>query len=293
MEKIGTIADMRAYALRRRREGKSVAFVPTMGALHRGHGSCVEVARSRADLVVTSIFVNPTQFAPSEDLARYPRPLERDLSACEEWGVDAVFMPAHEEMYPVDQSVWIDVGRLAGVLCGRTRAGHFRGVVTVVLKLFNIVEPDWAVFGQKDVQQAVVVRTMVDELDVPVKLALSPTVRESDGLALSSRNSYLSAEERSRAPWIYRSLLRGLDLVRRGERDPSRVVREVRHHVADHGIGDVDYVEIVRARDLAELLAVEGKVILAAAARVGNTRLIDNLVLDVRRDGTVEEAMLF
>jgi pantoate--beta-alanine ligase len=284
---------MRAYALRREREGKSIAFVPTMGALHRGHGSCVDIARRRAGVVVASIFVNPTQFAPSEDLARYPRPLERDLAACEEWGVDAVFMPAPEEMYPVEQSVWIDVSRLAGVLCGRTRAGHFRGVATVVLKLFNIVEPDWAVFGQKDAQQAVVIRTMVDELDVPVKLALSPTVREGDGLAMSSRNLYLSGEERSRAPWIYRSLLLGFDLVRRGERDPSRVVRDVRSHMADHGIGDVEYVEVVGARDLAELAAVEGKVILAAAARVGNTRLIDNLVLDVRRDGAVEEAMLF
>jgi pantoate--beta-alanine ligase len=293
MEKLGTIEEMRSFVRRSRSEGRTIAFVPTMGALHRGHGSCVEVASRLSDLVVTSIFVNPTQFGPSEDLGRYPRPIEQDLSLCDEWGVAAVFMPGVEAIYPDGQAVWVDVGRLGGVLCGRTRAGHFRGVATVVLKLLNIVQPDWAVFGQKDAQQAVVIRAMVDELNVPVRLALSRTVRESDGLALSSRNSYLSAEERALAPWIHKSLLRGFRAVERGERDPSRVALEMRTNLGDHGIEDVEYAEVVRARDLAEPSRLAGKLILAVAARLGSTRLIDNLVLDVSEDGGVEESMLF
>jgi pantoate--beta-alanine ligase len=264
-----------------------------MGALHEGHRSCVDVAKRLGDLVVVSIFVNPAQFGPKEDFSRYPRPVESDLALCEEWGVDVAFVPDTHEMYPVEQEVWVDVGRFSEPLCGRLRSEHFRGVATVVLKLFHIVQPDSAVFGQKDAQQAVVIHEMVKQLDLPVRVALSPTARESDGLARSSRNSYLSAEDRRRGPWIYRSLLSGKEIVLRGERDPVRVTGEVRRQMEANGIGDIEYVELVDARDLSVPPRVEGRVLLAVAARVGATRLIDNLVLDVGRDGGVEETMLF
>jgi pantoate--beta-alanine ligase len=196
-------------------------------------------------------------------------------------------------MYRVEQDVWVEVDRLSKPLCGRTRPGHFRGVATVVLKLLNIVQPDTAVFGQKDAQQAVVIREMVGQLDIPVRLVLSPTARENDGLAMSSRNAYLSGDERERAPWIYRALVRGKELVSKGERDPSRVAGEIRRQMEANGISEVEYVELVGARDLSTRSRVEGRVLIAAAARVGTTRLIDNVVLDVREDGTVKETMLF
>jgi pantoate--beta-alanine ligase len=293
MDRLETIAEVRQYVRAERIARRAVAFVPTMGALHEGHGSCVAAARALGDVVIVSIFVNPAQFGPREDLSKYPRPLEKDLALCGAWGVDAVFVPDAAEIYRVDQDVWVEADRLSKPLCGRARPGHFRGVATVVLKLLNIVQPDTAVFGQKDAQQAVVIREMVEQLDVPVQLVLSPTVRENDGLAMSSRNAYLALDERARAPWIYRSLVRGKELVSKGERDPSRVAGEIRRQMEAHGIAAVEYVELVDARDLSTPRRVEGKVLIAAAARVGTTRLIDNVVLDVREDGTVEETMLF
>ena len=293
MERFETIAQIRDHIRRQRTDGKKVAFVPTMGALHDGHRSCVDVAREMSDHVVVSIFVNPTQFGPKEDFSKYPRPVDKDLALCERWGVDAVFIPDAHEIYPAKQEVWVEVGRFSEPLCGRLRVGHFRGVATVVLKLFDIVQPDSAVFGQKDAQQAVVIHEMVKQLDLPVRVALSPTARESDGLARSSRNSYLSAEDRGLAPWIYRSLLRGKEIVTRGERDPVRVTGEVRRHMETHGIGDMEYVELLNAHDLSVPARVGGKVLLAVAARLGATRLIDNIVLDVGDNGRVEETMLF
>ncbi len=293
VERFDTIAAMRAYARRARSAGKSIGFVPTMGALHEGHRSCVRVAADLCDVVVVSIFVNPTQFGPREDFAKYPRPVAEDLALCDSWGVASVFVPTDREMYPVEQRIWVDVGRFAEPLCGRARPGHFRGVATVVLKLFHIVEPDTAVFGQKDAQQAVVIREMTRELDVPVKIALSPTVRESDGLALSSRNRYLSADERAAAPWIYRSLQRGSEMLARGETDPARVTMGIREHMESHGIRDVEYVELVDPSDLSVPRKSTGRVLIATAARLGATRLIDNVVLDVGADGRVEETVLF
>ena len=293
MERFETIAGIRDHVRRQRTAGKTIAFVPTMGALHDGHRSCVDVARGIGDHVVVSIFVNPTQFGPSEDFSKYPRPVEEDLALCENWGVGAVFVPDTREMYPAKQEVWVEVERLSQPLCGRSRTGHFRGVATVVLKLLDIVQPDSAVFGQKDAQQAVVIHEMAKQLDLPVRVVVSPTARESDGLARSSRNSYLSAEDRGLAPWIYRSLLHGKDLVTRGERDPVRVTGEVRRDMETHGIGDIEYVELVNATDLSVLDRVRGRVLLAVAARVGTTRLIDNIVLDVGDGGGVEETLLF
>ena len=293
MDRLETIAEVRGYVRAGKLARRTVAFVPTMGALHRGHGSCIAVARGLGDVVIVSIFVNPTQFGPKEDLSKYPRPLEKDIASCGAWGVDAVFLPDAAEIYRVEQDVWVEADRVSKPLCGRTRPGHFRGVATVVLKLLNIVQPDTAVFGQKDAQQAVVIREMVEQLDVPVRLALAPTVREDDGLAMSSRNAYLSGDERARAPGIYRALLRGKELVSKGERDPSCVTGEIRRQMEANGITEVEYVELVGARDLSTRRRVEGRVLIAAAARVGTTRLIDNVVLDVRENGTIEETMLF
>ncbi len=293
MERFEAIGGIRDYVRRQRAVGKSIAFVPTMGALHDGHRSCVDVAGRLSDLVVVSVFVNPTQFGPGEDFSKYPRPLEKDFDICRGWGVDAVFAPETREVYPVEQNVWVEVERFSRPLCGRTRVGHFRGVATVVLKLFNIVQPDTAVFGQKDAQQAVVIREMTKQLDLSVSIALSPTVREADGLAMSSRNAYLSRDERASASWIYRSLRLGKDILGSGERDPEKVVGEVRRHLESHEIRNIEYIELVNAGDLSVPARVEGKVLIAVAARVGTTRLIDNLCLDIRQGGGVEEAMLF
>jgi pantoate--beta-alanine ligase len=293
MERLDKIVEARKFVRAEKAVGKTVAFVPTMGALHEGHGSCVAVAKSLADSVIVSIFVNPAQFGPAEDLSKYPRPLSKDLSLCSDWGAGAVFVPDAGEMYPAEQDVWVEAESLSKPLCGVSRPGHFRGVATVVLKLLNIVQPDAAVFGQKDAQQAVVINAMVEQLDVPVRIVLSATVREPDGLAMSSRNAYLSAEERARAPWIRRALLLGRDMVARGERDASFVAAGIRKEMETHGIGEIEYVEIVGARDLAAARRVEGRVLIAVAARVGTTRLIDNIVIAVKPDGAVEEALLF
>jgi pantoate--beta-alanine ligase len=288
-----TISGIRECTAKSKEEGKSISLVPTMGALHEGHRSCIDVARTLADVVIVSVFVNPTQFGPKEDYGKYPRALEEDLRLCGDWGVAAVFAPDIEEMYPGTRDIWVDVERFSEPLCGRTRAGHFRGVATVVLKLFNIVGPDSAVFGQKDAQQAIVIHEMVKQLDVPVEIALAPTHREHDGLARSSRNAYLSADERARAAGIYRSLLRGKETLSRGERDPDRVIAEVRGSLEKRGIEDIEYAELLDARDLSVIESAAGRVIVAVAARVGQTRLIDNLVLEVGDDGAVEEAALF
>lgn len=294
MEIITDIPGMRVFVARERAAGKRIVFVPTMGALHEGHGACVSAGR-RIDgsALVVSIFVNPTQFAAGEDLDRYPRPFETDLSQCREWDVDAVFAPSAVAMYPSPQRTWVTVEEVTEPMCGRSRRGHFRGVATVVAKLFNIVHPDVAIFGQKDAQQALVIRAMVEQLDIPVAIQLVPIVRERDGLAMSSRNRNLDPGDRSLAPGIYRALRRGLDMVREGARDPSSLEREVKKALAEGGIRDIDYVEIRRARDLSALERLEGGVILAAAARLGSTRLIDNVVFRVDDDGSVAEEMLF
>jgi pantoate--beta-alanine ligase len=251
----------------------------------------MDVARELGDILVVSIFVNPTQFGPGEDLDNYPVTLERDLELCEEWGSDVVFNPLVGEMYATEQHAWVDVEGISEPLCGRTRRGHFRGVATVVTKLFNIVEPGIAVFGQKDAQQALVIRAMTEQLSLPVEIRLSPIAREADGLAWSSRNRYLSSRERVRASGIRSALEAGLEMLRSGERDPRSVCGEVLRHLEQEGIVDVEYVELLDATELASIERAEGRVILAVAARVGTTRLIDNLVLEV--GSGVEEVILF
>jgi pantoate--beta-alanine ligase len=274
--------------------GERISFVPTMGALHDGHGACIARARSVARArVLCSIFVNPTQFGPAEDVERYPRSLEADLAKLEAWGCDAAFVPSLATVYPTAQRAWVEVGEIAEPLCGRFRPGHFRGVATVVAKLFHMVRADAAVFGQKDAQQALVIRAMVRGLDFPVRLLLARTVRERDGLAMSSRNAYLSPGERTQAAALYRALAAGRASLEAGERDARAIERAAVEVLRGAGIDRVDYVEARRADDLSALDRVEGRAILALAAWVGRARLIDNMVFDVDARAVVSDAALF
>lgn len=286
MQVLADIPSLRSH-LSEKRKSHRIVFVPTMGSLHDGHRACVKVAQEvDSGYVVVSIFVNPAQFTPGEDLNRYPRDLPNDVKSCEAWGCDLVFAPGEEQMYTVDQRCWVDVEGVTGPLCGRSRPGHFRGVATVVTKLFNVVEPDVAVFGQKDAQQALVIREMVRHLSVPVELRLARTARDVDGLAHSSRNAHLGAPDRERAAELYASLRHGGELIAAGERDPHGVETAVRAHLVERTGGDVEYAELRSAEDLSSLERIEGKVILAVAVLLGETRLIDNMVFDVG-DGKV------
>jgi len=256
----------------------SVSLVPTMGALHGGHLSLLGPARE-LDRVVVSIFVNPTQFGPHEDLQRYPRPLEQDLSLLKERGVDAVFLPSASEIYPEGYRTFVTVDDLSSRLCGASRPGHFRGVATVVLKLFNIVRPHRAVFGQKDAQQTIILRRMVHDLNLDVELIVQPIVRESDGLALSSRNQYLSPEERRAATILFRSLEFARQASLRGQSRADVLLSGVRDLIESEPLARLDYAELVSADDLSPLDEVTNHALLALAVFIGKTRLIDNTFL--------------
>ncbi|HZV04860.1 MAG TPA: pantoate--beta-alanine ligase [Gemmataceae bacterium] len=269
-----------AVALARRR-GRTIGLVPTMGALHAGHLSLIEAARAENGYVVVSIFVNPTQFGPHEDLNRYPRPLEHDLELCGAAGVDLVFHPPPEVMYPPGYRSFVEVTGLQDVLCGASRPGHFRGVATVVLKLFNMVQPDRAYFGQKDAQQARIIQQMVRDLNVPVEVRICPIVREADGLALSSRNSYLEAEGRRGATVLYRALTEARRRIEAGERDAAAVRQVMAEQIASVPGAILDYAAVVDADTLQPpgQIVAERPVLLAVAVRFGSTRLIDNLLI--------------
>jgi pantoate--beta-alanine ligase len=251
-----------------------------MGALHVGHVSLIKAAAERCGFVAVSIFVNPTQFGPGEDFEKYPRPLEKDLAICEENGVDAVFAPSPAEMYPRQNLTWVTVEKVSEPLCGRFRPGHFRGVATVCTKLFNIVGADLAFFGQKDAQQVAVIRRMVADLNMPLEIVVCPTVREPDGLAMSSRNQYLSPQERKEATVIYRSLQRSAELIREGETDAARITDQMYGILRHAPALRIEYVSVVDAESLEDLGRVKGKVLVAVAGRLGSTRLIDNIVVD-------------
>jgi pantoate--beta-alanine ligase len=274
-----TISELRAALREARRQGKTVGLVPTMGALHAGHRSLIEQARGRNDLVVVSIFVNPTQFGPHEDLARYPRPLADDLAKCAATGVDLVFHPEPAELYPPGFRTWVEVEGLSAVLEGASRPGHFRGVATVVLKLFNLVQPDRAYFGQKDAQQARIVRQMVRDLDVPVEVIVCPTVREPDGLALSSRNEYLEPAQRQQAVALREALRRAGDLYEQGERSAQALRQALIDRIAAAAGAELDYAAVVDADTLEPLARVDRPALVALAVRFGTTRLIDNALL--------------
>ncbi len=277
-----TTSEIRAVLDQARARGASVGLVPTMGALHEGHLSLIRAARAENDVVVVSIFVNPTQFGPNEDLQQYPRSLERDRELSAAAGADLVFSPSGEEMYPDGYATWVDVERLTEGLCGRSRPGHFRGVCTVVTKLLNICRPDRAYFGEKDAQQLAVVKRMVRDLNLRVEIVACPIVREADGLAMSSRNVRLSGEARAQAPALYRALSVARDLVREGKRDgavldAAALNQAIRAMLAEAPLGDVDYVEIVRADDLTPVATIAGECLIALAVRFGDVRLIDNI----------------
>jgi len=250
-----------------------------MGYFHEGHLVLMREAKKSCDFVVVSIFVNPLQFGPQEDLARYPRDLQRDLDLAEKVQVDAVFYPANEEMYPAGFSTAVEVEGITENLCGRSRPGHFKGVATVVTKLFNIVTPDKAFFGQKDAQQALVIKRMVRDLQMPLEIVVVPTVREDDGLAMSSRNIFLNSEERKAALCLKKSLETAGQIVAGGEPDASKILIAVRKIIADEPLAEIDYVEILSLPDLKPVANLTGPVLLAMAVRFGKTRLIDNTVL--------------
>ncbi|NPV52687.1 MAG: pantoate--beta-alanine ligase [Firmicutes bacterium] len=288
-----TIKEIRDFVRNARNGGKTVGFVPTMGYFHEGHLTLMRTARSENDTVVVSIFVNPTQFGPQEDFAQYPRDLKRDLELAQSVGVDAVFAPEVEEIYPKDYSTYVEVKGLSDKLCGRFRPGHFRGVATVVLKLFNIVQPDRAYFGQKDAQQLRIMQRMTEDLNLAVRIVPVPTVREPDGLAMSSRNVYLSPAEREAARIIPQSLEAARQAIDSGERSAANIVETVKRMLESCPIARIDYVEACRFSDLEPLdnLAGQGEVLLAIAVKIGKTRLIDNIIIEASEDRGVRKCL--
>ena len=277
MNRIHTVAEMQAQADAWRSAGRCIGLVPTMGFLHEGHLSLVDHSLKAADRTVVSIFVNPLQFGPKEDFAIYPRDMERDLDLLARRGVDAVFHPKTAEFYPADFSTFVQVEALAKSLCGPFRPGHFRGVATVVTKLFTAVKPHLAIFGQKDYQQAAVVGRLVRDLNLDLRVEVAPTVREADGLAMSSRNILLSAEERQRASALYEALTIGRERIEQGERDASRIIAEMRAHIERTLNPRIDYIAIVHPATLEAVAHIAGPVVLALAVRLSNVRLIDNI----------------
>lgn len=276
-----TIAGTRAAIAQARAQQKKIGFVPTMGYLHEGHLKLIDIARQHSDFVVVSIFVNPTQFGPQEDFAAYPRDFEKDRQLCESRGTDLIFAPEVSEMYPEKSLLTFQIEKLADSLCGARRLGHFNGVVLVVSKLLNIVQPDVAVFGQKDAQQLIIIKRLVESLNYPVKIIAAPTVREPDGLAMSSRNIYLNPEQRVQSTVLCKSLQRAKALIESGERDARKVIAEMEKLIATASEAKIDYVEIVRAKDLQPVETVSGQILIALAVYFGKARLIDNMVLEI------------
>lgn len=274
-----SIDEMRAASRAARQAGRRLGFVATMGALHEGHLSLVQAAKASCDVVASSIFVNPTQFGPNEDLAKYPRSFERDRELLEREGVELLFAPSIEEMYPAGATTWVTVEELSGKLDGRSRPGHFRGVTTVVAKLFHIVEPDAAFFGQKDGAQVAIIGRMVRDLNLPVEIVVCPIMRESDGLAMSSRNAYLDPQQRRQALVLHRSVLRVQKLAAAGERNAAKLVAAGREELAAEESVRLDYFEIVDPGTLDRVEDIAGGALVAVAAFVGTTRLIDNILL--------------
>jgi len=279
MKIIATAEEMGRAVREERRRGRSIGLVPTMGFLHEGHLSLVRLSRTQADVTVVSLFVNPTQFGPKEDLNTYPRDFERDAAMLRAEGADYLFVPAAEDMYGPEHRTFVEVRDLQDKLCGRSRPGHFRGVCTIVLKLFNLVQPDCAVFGQKDAQQALILKRMTADLNVPVRMIVGPIVREADGLALSSRNIYLNPEERRAARVLSLSLAEARALIEAGERDAGRVLSRMRALIEAEPAARIDYVAAVRPENLEPVSALENGTLIALAVWIGRTRLIDNLIV--------------
>ena len=276
-----TIYDVHRCVCKTHAEGKTIALVPTMGALHEGHFSLIRAAKASGAFVAVSIFVNPLQFGPNEDFNKYPRKEEKDLEGCRSCGVDLVFMPSPQVMYGTEPMTKVSVSGLSDVLCGASRPGHFDGVCTVVAKLFNIFEPNEAYFGAKDFQQVTIIRRMAMDLDFPIRIVVCPTVREPDGLAMSSRNAYLTPAHRAQARELYQSLQLGREMIRRSHPDPGQILEAIKQHLAGHAPdGAVDYIRIVDPATLRDVQSTMGKVLIAMAVRFGSGRLIDNMMVD-------------
>lgn len=277
----GSISEVRQIVKEWRKEGLTVGLVPTMGYLHEGHKSLIDKAVKENDRVVVSVFVNPIQFGPTEDLASYPRDLERDAKLCEEAGANLIFHPEKEEMYFDDFSSFVEVQGVSKGLCGKSRPIHFRGVCTVVTKLFNIVKPDRAYFGQKDAQQLAVVKRMVRDLNMDIEIIGCPIIREEDGLAKSSRNTYLSPEERKAAVILSKSLKIGKEAIEAGERDSKKIIDIITNNINTEKLAKIDYVEIVDPLTIENIDKIENSALVAMAVYIGKTRLIDNFIYEV------------
>lgn len=273
-----TVNAVRSQVKEWKKSGLTVGFVPTMGYLHEGHASLIKAARANNDKVVVSIFVNPMQFGPTEDLASYPRDLEKDSALCESLGVDMIFHPQPEEMYHESFSSYVDMNVLTQELCGLSRPVHFRGVCTVVNKLFNIVQPDRAYFGQKDAQQLAIIRHMVDDLNMDIEIVGCPIIREEDGLAKSSRNTYLSEEERKAALILSKSIFLGREMVEKGETSTEKVVGAMKELIASEPLAKIDYVKAVDGLTMQQICEVKKPMLVAIAVYIGSTRLIDNFI---------------
>ncbi|MBE6330771.1 MAG: pantoate--beta-alanine ligase [Bacteroidales bacterium] len=282
MKVVKTIQEVRDYVLAWRKAGLSVGLVPTMGYLHEGHQSLIRKSVEQNDRTVVSVFVNPIQFGPNEDLEAYPRDLNRDMKAVEEAGGDLIFNPEPEEMYRGHFTSFIDTTETTELLCGAVRPVHFRGVCTVVGKLFNIVQPDRAYFGQKDAQQLATIRRFVRDLNFPVEIVPCPIVREADGLAKSSRNTYLNAEERKAALILSQSLKKGKSAIEQGERSAQRVIDIIRKNLETEPMARIDYVEVVDFENIQRVKEIKGETLVAIAVYIGKTRLIDNFIVDVK-----------
>ncbi len=278
-----TIKSVRSLVRAARSGGKKIGFVPTMGALHVGHISLIEAAVDKCDFVVVSIFVNPTQFVPGEDFEKYPRSLEADLEICRKASTDVVFVPTPEQMYPTENITWVSVEKLTESLCGQFRPGHFRGVNTVCTKLFNIVAPDIAFFGQKDAQQAIVIRRMAADLNMPLEIVICPTVREPNGLAISSRNKYLTEQQKKDAANIYKSLQKCRQMIDAGVKETTEIINGMSKILQQVPSIEIEYISIVDAETLRNIDQIAGKVLAAVAVKVGSARLIDNILVDTEK----------
>ena len=281
MKVVTTIKEVRENVKQWKKEGQTVGFVPTMGYLHEGHGSLITKARENNDKVVVSIFVNPMQFGPTEDLDSYPRDLEKDSKYCESLGVDLIFHPEPSEMYHDDFSSYVDMSVLTEELCGLSRPVHFRGVCTVVNKLFNIVQPDRAYFGEKDAQQLAIIKHMVQDLNMDIEVVGCPIIREEDGLAKSSRNTYLNAEERKAALVLSKAVFKGEELIKNGEKNSDVILNTMKDIINSEPLAKIDYVQLVNADSIEPLETAEGRVLVAMAVYIGKTRLIDNFIVEV------------
>jgi pantoate--beta-alanine ligase len=279
MKVFRTIRELREELWIRRSHGQRISLVPTMGYFHEGHLALMDLAREKSDFMVVSLYVNPAQFGPDEDLARYPRDFTRDERLARERGTDVLFYPDNQEMYPDSFCTYVVPEKLSDVLCGRSRPTHFRGVTTIVAKLFNIIQPDLAVFGRKDAQQAIIIKRMVSDLNFPIEIIVAPIVRESDGLAMSSRNAYLTPAERQQAPVIFQALTQAAELVGKGEQKSVYVEEKIKKIIATANLAKIEYVQVVSEKDLQPVEKVEPGTFVAVAVWFGKTRLIDNLEL--------------